>query len=300
MNLEHDHYDPTPRESTGARLARLRRERNITQESLAERLDVSRQAVSKWESDLAYPETDKLLKLSRLYGCTVDYLLTGEGAGGDTTVHTSTDDPTNHRTEEPIDTAPCNLHDRVSGAWGQRPRWYYEYKSRRTVRGLPLIHINIGWGRRAHGVIAIGLLSRGILSLGVCSLGVLSLGVCSLGLISLGAFALGLAALGSIAAGAVAVGAIAVGLLAIGALAVGLVSVGALAVGHFFAMGDWAYGGITLGNTVSQGTVFAYLGDYPVPADKLSHMGSLLDTHCPPVFREIAAWLARTVSRLGM
>ena len=65
-------------ETTGGRLARLRRAQNITQEELAERLGISRQAVSKWESDLAYPETDKLLTLSRLYGCTVDYLLTGE------------------------------------------------------------------------------------------------------------------------------------------------------------------------------------------------------------------------------
>ena len=36
---------------------------------------VSRQSVSKWESDIAFPETEKLIALSKLYHCTIDYLL---------------------------------------------------------------------------------------------------------------------------------------------------------------------------------------------------------------------------------
>ncbi|WP_416387459.1 helix-turn-helix domain-containing protein [Claveliimonas bilis] len=36
---------------------------------------VSRQAISKWESDIAYPETDKLLKMSEVFKCSLDYLL---------------------------------------------------------------------------------------------------------------------------------------------------------------------------------------------------------------------------------
>ena len=59
----------------GDKLAKLRKERNYTQEELADLLHVSRQAVSKWESDLAYPETDKLLQLGKLYDCSMDYLL---------------------------------------------------------------------------------------------------------------------------------------------------------------------------------------------------------------------------------
>lgn len=59
----------------GEKLAKLRKERNYTQEELADLLHVSRQAVSKWESDLAYPETDKLLQLGKLYDCSMDYLL---------------------------------------------------------------------------------------------------------------------------------------------------------------------------------------------------------------------------------
>ncbi len=45
----------------GEKLAKLRKEHNYTQEEFAALLEVSRQAVSKWESDLAYPETDRLI-----------------------------------------------------------------------------------------------------------------------------------------------------------------------------------------------------------------------------------------------
>ena len=46
----------------GEKLSKLRRDAGYTQEQLAELLGVSRQSVSKWESDIAYPETDKLVK----------------------------------------------------------------------------------------------------------------------------------------------------------------------------------------------------------------------------------------------
>ena len=59
----------------GEKLTQLRKENNWTQEQLAELLGVSRQAVSRWESDLAYPETEKLIRLSDLYHCSLDYLL---------------------------------------------------------------------------------------------------------------------------------------------------------------------------------------------------------------------------------
>lgn len=61
--------------TTGEKLALLRKERGITQEELSEVLNVSRQSVSRWEVDAAFPETDKLIKLSRLFGCSIDFLL---------------------------------------------------------------------------------------------------------------------------------------------------------------------------------------------------------------------------------
>ncbi|WP_435790305.1 helix-turn-helix domain-containing protein [Clostridium sp.] len=57
------------------RLQLLRKEKGLSQEQLAELLNVSRQSVSKWESGQTYPETDKLIILSDLFEITLDYLL---------------------------------------------------------------------------------------------------------------------------------------------------------------------------------------------------------------------------------
>ena len=59
----------------GEKIARQRKEVNYTQEQLADILGVSRQSISKWESDIAYPETDKLIELGKLFDCSMDYLL---------------------------------------------------------------------------------------------------------------------------------------------------------------------------------------------------------------------------------
>lgn len=59
-------------------LQTLRKANNISQEQLAERLDVSRQAVSKWETDGGYPEMDKLIALCSIFKCTMDELVTGK------------------------------------------------------------------------------------------------------------------------------------------------------------------------------------------------------------------------------
>lgn len=61
--------------TTGEKLQKLRKESNYTQEDLAEILKVSRQSISKWESDIVFPETEKLITLAKLYHCSVDYLL---------------------------------------------------------------------------------------------------------------------------------------------------------------------------------------------------------------------------------
>lgn len=62
--------------SFGKNLQMLRKMRNrMTQEELAERIGVSRQTVSKWELDSAYPEMEKALELCRLFSCTMDELV---------------------------------------------------------------------------------------------------------------------------------------------------------------------------------------------------------------------------------
>jgi len=62
-------------ESFGSRLARLRKEHDITQNDIAERLNISPQAVSKWENDITSPDIDTLIKLSEIFGVSVDELV---------------------------------------------------------------------------------------------------------------------------------------------------------------------------------------------------------------------------------
>ena len=62
----------------GEKIAKQRKDLNYTQEQLADILGVSRQSISKWESDIAYPETDKLIELGKLFECSMDYLLKEE------------------------------------------------------------------------------------------------------------------------------------------------------------------------------------------------------------------------------
>ena len=64
----------------GENIVRLRTQRNWSQGDLADALDISRQSVSKWETDASVPELEKLLKLSELFGVTLDALVRGEDA----------------------------------------------------------------------------------------------------------------------------------------------------------------------------------------------------------------------------
>ncbi len=65
----------------GEKIHILRKNAGLSQEELAEKLDVSRQAISKWERDAGYPETEKIIRMSRLFGVSLDYLL-GEDQSG--------------------------------------------------------------------------------------------------------------------------------------------------------------------------------------------------------------------------
>lgn len=62
---------------TANRLFDLRKKRGLSQEELAEKLGVSRQAVSKWERSEASPDTDNLIALAKIYGLTLDQLIYG-------------------------------------------------------------------------------------------------------------------------------------------------------------------------------------------------------------------------------
>ena len=64
----------------GEKIFKLRKERVLSQEALAEQLGTSRQAVSKWENNQGFPEMEKLLQLSNLFEVSVDFLLKDEKA----------------------------------------------------------------------------------------------------------------------------------------------------------------------------------------------------------------------------
>ena len=59
----------------GENLQKLRKERNISQEQLAEQIGVTRQSVSKWESNMSYPEMDKLIAICKIFNCDLDVLV---------------------------------------------------------------------------------------------------------------------------------------------------------------------------------------------------------------------------------
>ena len=61
----------------GERIMALRKEKNISQLELSKRLNVSRQAVSKWEQGTSSPDTERLIQLAQILGTEVEYLATG-------------------------------------------------------------------------------------------------------------------------------------------------------------------------------------------------------------------------------
>lgn len=231
----------------GEKITKLRKENNYTQEQLAEILGVSRQSVSKWESDIAYPETEKLIRLGKLYACSMDYLLNDD----------ITDRSGGH--SDNAVTVLEQLHTTLK-------RQCRERKSQKIVCGMPLYHIGrdargfFAIGMKARGVFALGLRARGIVSCGLLSCGILSIGLLSLGLIALGTLSLGLLSVGSIALGLLAAGAISIGVVSFGALSIGAFSSGALAIGKYIAVGDHARAMIAIGESEAVGSVYRHIG----------------------------------------
>lgn len=73
----------------GENLQNLRKMSHISQEELAEKLNVSRQAISKWESNDCYPETEKLIKICEIFNCSMDTILKGKVQKQNETTKTS-------------------------------------------------------------------------------------------------------------------------------------------------------------------------------------------------------------------
>lgn len=115
----------------------------------------------------------------------------------------------------------------ASGQWAGQLPYFYEYKSRTILFGLPLIHVIFGpaWltgFRPARGIIAVGNVAIGFIAFGGIAMGLAAFGGISLGLVCAGgiALALGLGA-GGIATGYWALGGLAIGVYALGGLGIG-------------------------------------------------------------------------------
>lgn len=276
--------------TTGEKISKLRRDNNYTQEQLAELLGVSRQAVSKWESSLAYPETDKLIRLGELFDCSLDYLLK-DSVEDRVAIKDSFDSSgaANIYPEPTVDDSPLNSGDSSGSAAdfsiNIRGGKLRERKSAKTFLGLPLWHIAknakgiVAVGINATGVIAIGCKAKGLISIGVLSIGLLSYGTLAIGIMSLGFLALGLIAAGCFSFGILSAGAISVGIISVGGVAIGKFAAGGLAIGQYFAIGGAAKGYIAIGESSASGMLFEKIGD--LTSQDIQKIRLLLDENVP-------------------
>lgn len=215
----------------GEKIFRLRSERGLSQEALGEKLGVSRQSVSKWETDQSLPELEKIVAISELFEISTDYLL-----------------------KENIERPEISVV-KTENIKSRKP--HYEYKSKKTVKGLPLVHVNFGLGMyRAKGIFAIGNIATGVFALGFISAGIIDVGLLALGLLAFGTIALGLVSMGTLAVGCVAFGAFTFGIFCVGALNFGQFCFGALSFGKQIAIGDEAHGKIALGLSRAAGELY--------------------------------------------
>lgn len=180
------------------KLITLRRKAGLSQEQLADRLGVTRQSVSKWESGAAMPELGKLIALADFFSVTLDELVREQ------LPHKETD-----RLEKQLE----DLARDCRGSFGP----VFQYTSRHRLWGLPLVCVRFGHARQpnayntAVGIVAVGNFAVGVVSVGLICAGVISLGMISLGLLALGAVSVGYAAVGVSAVGVYAAGVSALG-----------------------------------------------------------------------------------------
>ena len=135
-------------------LQHLRATRKMTQEQLAMLVGVSRQSVTKWEAERAYPEMDKLIKLTQIFDCTLDELVSGDLTG---------------RASEPAKSVPATaaLAD-ITGYDEQQTKF-----SNRIAWGVALILLGLTFASLFDGV-EIGPLSADVLPAGSLFAGVIA------------------------------------------------------------------------------------------------------------------------------
>lgn len=212
------------------KLIELRKSRGWSQEELGDKLGVTRQTVSKWELGSTTPEMEKIAAMSELFGITTDELIKGTAPEKNAVF-----------TEDKIPEGAEVIFVE------KRRKFGFEYKSKRTWRGLPLVHINLKGA--AKGVFAMGLAAKGIVAIGLAALGIVSVGVAALGFLAIGGlFSLGVISTASLSIGVISVGGISAGLFSLGGISAGWFSFGGLSAGKY-AFGGGAVGDIAIGGS---------------------------------------------------
>lgn len=255
----------------GEKIYKLRTEQGLSQETFGEKLGVSRQSVSKWETDQSVPELDKIVAVSEIFGVSTDYLLK-EKSGAD------------FEGKEELSGERALLQN----GYRTDRRAHYEYKSKRMIGSLPLVHINVGAGLyRAKGVIAVGAVAQGGLAVGLVAMGGLAVGLVSLGLLAFATLAFGLLAFGSLAVGVISIGAFSFGIFAMGAVVYGQFAFGAAVHGVQVAVGDVANGKIALGYSRAVGTYTEVSNRKPFDYENACR---LIDTHVSSNWLFFKSW----------
>lgn len=240
MQIEDEEREMINKKMLGDFIYALRKEKGYSQSELGDLVGVSNKAVSKWETNEANPDLSVVPKLAEALGVTADELLEGKRkeVAGCAAVNRS---------------AAAFPYGYGSDFWGGdvvREPGHFEYTSRKkTKSGLPYVHINIGFGYKAHGIVAVGLRAKGVVSIGLLSVGIFSTGLLSVGILGIGLLSISLLiALGGVCVSlGAAVGGVAVGSVAVGGVAIGILSVGGVSIGvyAYTGTGGFAYGRYT-------------------------------------------------------
>lgn len=275
------------------KLITLRKKQGMSQEQLADRLGVTRQSVSKWESGASVPELAKLVAISEMFKVSMDYLVKDyieDAAYG----QYKSEKQAFRGTADAQENASANtaaLEEKLSNL--EKYFWEYKYVSEKTIKGVPLVCVHFSRVKGVHcvakGIIAIGNVAVGVVAIGGISIGVLSAGMISLGLLALGCVAFGLAALGCVAFGALAIGVVAIGVAAIGVSALGAYSGGVVAVGKEVAVGIDACGKTVVGERCTGENILQYY-----PGISKETVRTFLLEHHPKLFGtllEVFSWI---------
>lgn len=246
------------------KLNELRRKKGISQEELANMLHLSRQAVSKWETNQSYPDSKNLIELSRIFDVSVDELL-----------------------GLPVRCAMSQDN------FIPEPQ-YFEYKSKAHIGSLPLVHVVCRKRRRYYGYYGGKIkVAKGIIAIGEAAIGVIAIGLFNIGIFSIGIIGIGLAlGLNMIGIGLYAMGLISLGYSTFGVLSVGFYSFGVIAVALKVAVGVAA---------ISQGVAIGVLAHAPMafPMDESGNhlLASAQEIHTAlQMFPHCPDWLLKMIS----